>query len=324
MKVFLNLVLFIQLMLCITLHAQQSDLIVQSISWHDVENGYYGNTNNPLIYSDSAIVYSKPDTSSAVINALQFKEPIKILREGFDESLRPIRKWYEVNQGMSKGYIKAVDVATHVFYNMEHHTYYFVVTDFIPSLTETYGFAIYKYDDSKKQFTGTFKSDRIRGDIVVEVNRAGWKNVDLIIHGRQIDAYCGGGIFETFVVDANGNMTELISTSQSGDDGSADSYASTVWLPIKFPNKNVLLVQDGDVEHIFNEISGTLNTRSFPKQLTFPKMELIVFNEVKVESIVDKNGEMVLNKDGSYKSKVAMNKTTYYRWNGVKLVMVKM
>ncbi|MEP7265435.1 MAG: hypothetical protein ABI772_13100, partial [Bacteroidota bacterium] len=308
-------------LLCLNAFAQNTDGTQRTISLHYLQNEYYENMSDPLVISDSAIIYSRPDTSSDVVITLPFKKSLKIVREGFDENIRPIRKWYEVDVESGKGYIKAVEVATHFFCNVPRKLDYFVVTDFINAQDD--GFAIYKYEENKEQFTDTFKSDRIRGDIVVEVNYAGWKNVDLIFHAKKIDAYCGGGIFESFVVDANGHFSELMATSEYGDDGSADSYSSSVWLPVKFANNNILLVQNGDVAHIFNEVSGKLNTHSFPKELTFPKMELIVFNERQIVTITDKNGEPLLNKDGSYKSKVAKDKTKFFRWNGAKLVPVK-
>lgn len=300
------------------------------VHFSQIQNSYYRNFVSPVTYNESCKVYFKPDTASEIITTLKFKTYLQLLREGEQEfpadgkgGLR-ILKWYEIDYENNKGFIKAASIATHSFYNLTTKCDYFLVTDFsAENNPDTNSFTIYKYDNNSKKFTDTLSYKNFRADVVHEIRYDGWKNVTMLFHAEEINAYCGGGTSDVFITDANNNLSEMISTKFNADDGSADSYTSTVWLPIKFMKGNILLLLNGDVENAFDANSGKLNTHAFPKELTIPKIELVVFNEIKTGSIYNKKGEPIKNADGNYTSKVVNNRTKYYKWDGSKLILIK-
>lgn len=147
--------------------------------------------------------------------------------------------------------------------------------------------------------------------------------MSIVIHAKEILAYCGGGIQDVYIVDANNQLSELIRTKDYADDGSADSYHSDVWLPIKFSSGKLLHVFEGDLDKVFDYNSGELQIVSVPKELPVNKPEIVVFKEIQTESLLDKKGQPIVNADGSYQVRSRRKSTKYFRWDGTKLVKVK-
>lgn len=313
--------------------AQNSNLhAAKNVSMHPLENNAYRNIIEPVTFSDSSKIYSKPDTNSAVLQVFKFKTHLRLLGEGDDT--KEIRtemvrengekysmtqftnlRWYSVELIDGIGYIKASDVATHTFTDENGLFDYFFQTS-----GNCY---LFKYDRNKKQFIDSLEIKSVRGDLIHSISPNGWKNVNMLFRTTMINAFCGGGTTNVFIVDANGKLSELISTKSYSDDGSADAYSSNVWLPIKFDKGKILLIDNGDVENVFDINSGQLNTYTYPKELTFPKIELIVLKEIEEKSLYSSNGEPILNANGSYKSKAVKNTVIYFRWNGAKLDQIK-
>ncbi len=315
-----------------------SNTKVREIPFHTIENNGYKNYVNPVIITNFCKVYSQVDTNSKVLLTLSFNTKINLKGEGEDAWTTTTEtinngekhiinqyikvKWYKIALQNGEGYIVASDVATHSFAKDDKQTDYFVVTDYSKQFnSDGNNFTIYKYDRKNKHFVDTLVTRNVRGDLIQFLN-VKWKNVDVLIHAKMINAYCGGGMTDIFIVDANQKLSQLISTASYADDGSADSYNSTVWLPLIVKNK-VELLPNGDTDSIFNSFSENMTKYPFPKGISVPKKALIVYNEVKHSSIYNKKGEPLTNKDGSYKSKKIKDKTIYYRWNGKKLVKLK-
>ncbi|MBC7865048.1 MAG: hypothetical protein IAF38_18890 [Bacteroidia bacterium] len=319
----------LSLFVCPCISSAQTTQAQPKISWRYVENTYYKNTINPVSFPDSAFVYSAPDTTSKILEILKFKTQLHLIKEGEQQFAEKetgtvsFLKWYEIDFGLNKGYIKASEVATHMFSGINQADYLILTNVSKNYNPDGNGFTVYKFDRSKNQFTDTLKIASVRGDIIKEINYSGWKNTGMLLSVYMINAYCGGGTAEVFIIDANGKLSELITTNSHSDDGSADAYGSVVWLPVKTGNEKVRLVCNGDVETIYNTYSGELNTFPFPKELKLPKIELIVFKETEVKSILNMAGEPLLNKDGSFKSKKVKQVTKYFRWNGIKLEQIK-
>lgn len=309
------------------------------IPFHTTENTPYRNYVNPVTISDLSKVYSQADTNSKVLLTLDLNTKLNLLGEGEDtwetatEKINDsgekyvskqysIINWYKIAIASGEAYILASDIATHSFTNDKNQIVYFIVTEY--STQHNPGgnsFTVYKFNKKKNLFVDTLVSKDIRGD-VIQFNNIGWENVDVLIHAKMINAYCGGGESDAFIVDANNKLSTLINTSSNADDGSADSYCSSVWLPMTRNNK-VQLIANGDTDSLFIAFSEKLNVYPFPKEITVPKKELVVYNEKEYKSIYNKKGEPLVNVDGSYKYKKTRDKTIYYRWNGKKLVKLK-
>ena len=308
--------------------------IAQNTSPHfnSIENNYYRNIIQPTTFSNSTKVYSQPDTNSQVLQVFKFKTHLRLLGEWDDTKEINTEKvsengekhtythftnlkWYKVELNEGNGYIKSPNIATHTFTDNKGLFDYFFITKKTCYL--------YKYDNTKNQFVDSIDLKSVRCDIVQPINSNGWQNVNMLFRTTMINAYCGGGTTNIFIVDANGKLSELIMTESYADDGSADGYSSNVWLPIKFENKKTLLIANGDIDNVFDKYSGQLNTFPFPKEITIPKIELVIFKETEEKSLYNINNEPILNKDGSFKSKTIKNTTKYLRWDGKELVAIE-
>lgn len=246
----------------------------------------YFNVNNPVIISDTAIVYSKPDSSGKLIDKLHFDSPLSIVSpDSYWQG------WYEILLDKNIGYIPISTVAAHKFkanINGKVFYYYIVTSNSTKYNPIPNGFTIYKFDTSKKQFTDTFSVEGIRADIVKEMNHKGWKNGNLLLYTKQVNAYCGGGETELYLIDANDKFEQLFTTYSYTDDGEGGggNYAS-----VKFP-KNV----DADTIRV---------------------------NEWQESPVYSKNRKLLINKDGSHKTKIENDTTKHYCWDGKSLNLVK-
>jgi len=300
--------------------------------FNTIENNDYRNIIQPTTSSNSTKVYSQPDTNSKVLQVFKFKTHLRLLGEWDDTkeiSTEKLKKdgekytythftnlrWYKVELNEGYGYIKSSNVSTNTFTDSKGLFDYFFITK------ETC--YLFKYDNTKKQFVDSIDFKSVRCDIVKPINSNGWQNVNMLFRVTMINAYCGGGTTNIFIVDANGKLSELITTKSYADDASPDSYSSNVWLPLKFENKKILLIANGDIDNVFDKYSGQLNTLQFPKEITIPKIELIVYKETEEKGLYDSNNNLISNKDGSFKTKTIKNRTKYLRWDGKELVTIK-
>lgn len=124
-----------------------------------------------------------------------------------------------------------------------------------------------------------------------------------------------------FIFAGNGKMSELISASTTGEAG---FYEFTkVYIPLKFNNGKVLLVENGDSEHMFNTWDATLKTIPYPKDCNIPITELIVSVEESGEEKTDAKGNIIIDKNGNTVMLVTHKIIRYYRWDGAQLKEVK-
>lgn len=244
----------------------------------------YFNSTNPVVFADTAAVYLKADSSSEIITKLVFNTPLAI--ENVNDYWTG---WYQIRIGDKKGYIRCSDVAVHKFMNNPNY-HYFLVTHYSPAYNPNRGgFTIYKYAIQDLHFVDTLSVVGHRADIAKELNHTAWKNVDFLLFTRQIEAYCGGGEEEHYLVDANHQFEELFSTYNYYDDSEegGGSYAD-----VKFP-KNVAT-------------------------------DTIVYHKYVENAVYNKKGKPLKNKDGSYRMKITQDTTKYYRWDGERLKTVAM
>jgi hypothetical protein len=279
-----------------------------------IENDdFYNNILNPVTFLDSTKVYSRPDTSSEVLKVIEFNTELTLLREGNDNSIN----WYEIESWNKIGYIKANDIIKHSVIGDGNK--YFIQN--LPRKT-----VVYKYSNQKKQFMDTLELS-IYTNTVEQIMHDGWKNVNCLFKISRISPTCGGGGTSLYIIDANNSMSVLISTGYNNTESIVDEpyVESTVYLPMKFMNGKVLLVEDGDLKNIFDGHTGKLRTTSFPKDLTFPKGELVVKNIITEQAVLDANKKPIYIEDNAwnYKTKTII-KNEYYRWNGKKLILLKL
>ncbi len=313
-------------------YAQEEFPVKKDISFHAIEMPGYRDILSPCVFSDSCLVFEFPDTNSRIKEALKFHTYIEILGEGDDtgeintqkffpsgesylEKKYTVVRWYKIETISGVGYVKVNGISLHTLGDDRGLFTYFIYN--------ADGCYVYRYDKQSKEFTDTLKIESIRDDIVHTIPTKGWKNANILFRINQINAYCGGGISDVFIIDDGVKLSKLISTQSYGDDGSAEGFTSTVWLPVSFADNKVLLIENGDVDHVFDTYTGKLRTKSYPKGITIPANELIILNETEYHGEYDQNGDPIENADGTYKSGEIKSKTNYFRWNGFELVIVK-
>ncbi|TND08337.1 MAG: hypothetical protein FD123_2368 [Bacteroidetes bacterium] len=296
-------------------HAQPRDNSKRLPSMHDLLGDYYENFVNTAVFTDSAKIFTAPDTTAAFLCHAPFRAPLKILQRGGN--------WYKVElRDRRTGYIAQADVAEHTLTDPAGKNEYYLLPDFIGP-NGKYNLLIYKYNLKEKKFTDSLViSQPLEATYKVqELSCLDWKNTGMLFRFTAIQAYCGGGTTEIFIIDAGGKLSELCRSFCGGEQG--DISCTTTWLPVTFPAGKVMLVENGDLDNIFNRHSGTLNTHAVPKDIAAKPSELIVIKKYETTSMLDKNGEAMLTESGSFKSTVTKNVTHYYRWDGKKMVKLK-
>ena len=242
----------------------------------------YFNVIDPVIFADTANVYQAKDSLSEVMTKISFNTPLKI---------RDVNSywegWYEIDLGNRNGFIPTGSVATHKFRTKGFD--YLLVTGYSKKYNPNIGgFAIYKYDRDGKQFTDTFFVMNTRADIAKEMNHKAWKNAEFLLYAKQINAYCGGGETEIYIIDANNKFKVLFSTYSYIDDGEcAGGYYANV---------------------------------SFPKNVA---EDTIIYHQFIEEPDYTVKGKIIKNKDGTCKMKISGDTACYYRWNGKDLAELK-
>jgi hypothetical protein len=94
---------------------------------------------------------------------------------------------------------------------------------------------------------------------------------------------------------------------------------------MRFDNGNILLVENGDTENIFNYQTGTLNTWPHPKNLKVPVADLIVLVHEDAEA-TEKDlaaydaQDFSAGKHKELKLTITKHIIEYYRWDGKKLI----
>jgi len=292
------------------------------IFWHSIDSYI----NNPVCFVDITRVFSLPDTNSIVLGILKPKEHLELLCEGEKNgelqfeyikengsvsygTKYTIFKWYEINyrsnNGLVKAYIKASDIAETSF-NGKNNLYVLKKCDSALCVI------VYKYDNLKKQFIDSLKID-FAYDITAIKNIGGieWKNVDVIFRISSLGAYCGGGEENKIIVSTKDSLFLLTRSGFENNEDTEDFSSSKVYLPRKLDNGKTLLVENGDLENIFNVYNGTLNVFNCPHKFNFPKQELVALKK----SFQINDSTKHQNKTGNVGMKT---KSIFklFRWNG--------
>jgi hypothetical protein len=260
-----------------------------------------------------------------VIDTLKFDDNVRILDEGYESHTELLNKvmysnselWYKIEHPGIDGYVKGADIAAHTFSNYKSHYLYY----FTPGKGSD--LKVYKYDEEKKMFVDslTIWSVAEASYKVHELSTTGWKNMDMLFRVDVVQPFCGGADASLVITDEYGKMSKLISSGSYGEED--DDYTSKVYLPVTFINGKTLLIENGDAEHVFDMYTGKMHTFPFPKNLPFPRNELIVKKVHSKKGVTDAEDNPIKNKDGSNKV-IIKNYIEYYRWNGKVLKRVKL
>lgn len=126
---------------------------------------------------------------------------------------------------------------------------------------------------------------------------------------------------QVFIFAGDGKMSEIISAGTTGEVG---FYEFTkVYIPLKFDKGKILLVENGDSQHMFNAWDASLKTIPYPKDCNIPITELIVSVEESGEEKTDPQGNTIIDKDGNPVMLITHKIIRYYRWDGVQLKEAK-
>lgn len=307
------------------------------IHWHTIENSDFRNVWNPATFSDSTKVYSKPDTNSKVLQVFKFNTNLQLMKEGeidgeiisevvkedgtkFTQKKYTYFRWYEIVLGNDLGYVKWTDIVVHSLMSSDNKYKYFIRCCFPPDNNMN----VLKYSFTSKKFVDTFDLLSSAALVVKPIDHNGWKNVNLLFRITNISATCGGGRDDTFVIDANDSLSILTTSGYTNieDITQEDDYEAVIYLPIKFGNGKILLVETGNVEQIFDTYKGDLKVYSLPANLTIPEQELIIKKINTEKAVLNAQGKPVFIKKGICKTQQT-NSTNFYKWNGRKLVLIK-
>jgi hypothetical protein len=284
--------------------------------------------HNFVVFAQSAKIYAEPDTTSKVLKTVKFGANLDLRKCGYANNV----EWYQVDSYEfgndivynSNCYIRSEDVITHPLSGNNLDVQYFAVTGnskYNLAIDEGFrGTTLYKYNVKKRQFVDTLILQHNRGsDGIKKINHVSWINVDILISVAAYGHSCGMDGQKQFIVDANGKLSVIISSGYWGEIGD-DWGTEDIWLPMKFGDE-VLLVGAEHIEDSLDDISDDA-IFSFPKNINFKKNELVVYKSTEHTPMRDKQGNAIENTNGSYKEKVKEN-TIFYRWNGNKLVQIK-
>jgi hypothetical protein len=101
-----------------------------------------------------------------------------------------------------------------------------------------------------------------------------------------------------------------------------DFEKESIFIPCRFEHEKILLVENGDLDNIFNKQTGKLNVIDCPKRFKKFEENLIVKKIESRQDKLDENGELMFDDEGD-QIYIETREIIYYQWNGTKLVEVK-
>jgi hypothetical protein len=124
-----------------------------------------------------------------------------------------------------------------------------------------------------------------------------------------------------FIFGNENKMNEIISASATGEGG---FYEFTkVYIPLKFDKGKILLVENGDSEHMLDAWNATLKTIPYPEESGIPIERLIVTIEESGAGKSDADGNFIVDKDDNIVMEITHRIIRYYQWDGERLTEAK-
>lgn len=311
---------------------------------YDQIDGFFdkGKTPGRTTLDQYTLVYTYPDEKTMVIDTIAPFTNVTILKEGIDTSANI--KWIKVAFGFSKGDLYKENMG-------------YIIDDRlsignVKGNTNTGGL---DFILGKSPLLDTdLKQPRFR---LNAVNRANDRNYSKLLEVQSYDLNIGAVDYfnhfyltsvynnalhkmpnllrlywhhgescpesegHVFIFAGDGQMSEIISAGATGEVG---FYEFTkVYIPLKFDKGKILLVENGDSEHMFNAWDASLKTIPYPKDCNIPITELIVSVEESGEEKTDPQGNTIIDKDGNPIMLITHKIIRYYHWDGVQLKEAK-
>ena len=259
-----------------------------------------------------ARIYDSRDSNAVLIDSLPFRTYLP--RVSTD------RQTYAVEYGNGKkGFLHPTDIYEYKVYAYEHHL------EFLAGFSKATPY-------SKREVTIQVVSSKDRKQIIsrhtlpltlpyFHIKRAACalKGVDVLLVYSSNNASCPGTTKQIFLAFQQGKLKEITSTFSMGEEG--DYNYQKIYFPARFENGKVVMLQDGNLQNIFNYVTGELNTFTVPEEIDIPLDDLVIVESESAHTEFDEDGRPVVDEKGNY-ALVKSGGITYYRWDGNKLTNI--
>jgi len=277
---------------------------------------------------DATNIYCAPDTGSTVLRVLPFGTPVQSVPNQ-DTIENQGKVWYKVFfKNDNAAYIKEEDLAEggDDFYG-NGYGFLWGQKPGYDSLGRKH-FVIRRHKTGTPNALETFECNYLDGFEIQPLYLTTLKcatagsignhdSAHIFFRYRTFTNSCPGVTNYVFIAD-NGKRLKKVTASASTGEGD-EFNDETVYLPVQFGNGKILLVADGDVEHIFDVSTASLRVFPYPENCGVPINNLIVKTKDKGTYVTDANDHLVRNKDGTYKIKSEVKSTEFYSWDGNKV-----
>lgn len=266
-----------------------------------------------LTFQNQTYIYCSPTTESKIIDSLPANtvmeswnpiirsyEPKDIERDGKTVTINKAKEnWYKINKNGQKGYLFEKGLTLKKLRN----------NILFGEKPNEYKYQLLSFDAKERnQVIDSMDLNRNHGYNIDWLNYNGLAFCEGIIRYHDFRQSCPGTSKTTFISISNQGDLKKITSSYSGEMSN-----STIYFPLKFESGKTLLVENGNVEQIFNRYSGELNTFEYPKEFNIPINEMIIEIKRKYSRTLEIPEE----------AKEISRDTIYYQWNGKELNEIK-
>lgn len=287
-------------------------------------NNLYDGFSSPVTFNNAKL-FAQPDTNST-FEVWGYKTPLTVLEGGITQGI----SWYKVKlYDTITGYLQEKDIIRYVFRSYQHESDYYI--DYLIWIenrhTDNAALKIVKsYDNYTYPDTFTMKGFASFIEVKPVYFGIALKNVKKMFEVKSFMASCPGTSHSYFVADCSDSFRVVTSSFSTGE--STYYQYITAYLPMRFDNGNILLVENGDMENIFNYQTGTLNTWPHPKNLKVPVADLVVLVHEDAETTEKDLAEYEAQDASEWNYKepkltITRHIVEYYRWDGKKLIKVQ-
>ena len=204
---------------------------------------HYMQLTNPITCSISTKVYSLPDSSSKIIEVLDFNSPIIPIKNS------EISDWILIQWLSDTAYVKRADVALYSFYSSKNDEILYFLTQ------QDQSTIINKFDITQQQLIDTLVVSNFSPDRIEYINSEEWINTELIIGLNHDGNCCGCSDQQIYLMDANKDLNIIFKTSQYQGDGEIEEgFTSNIYFPNDPTKENMIYSEHGYEE---GESKGT-------------------------------------------------------------------
>jgi hypothetical protein len=291
--------------------------VTSRIKW----NGEYHSWPN-MTFSEKTLIYCNPDTNSSIVDTFLIATRIRSQELIKNQNIR----WYRIILKNKKdGYIKEENLTNQKF---EYHEkkYGFLIGKKTEHEKQKQTITFRRYELNTHKILESFDTENLSNDYSIEQihwttlkgTPSGYNDSTRIFFCyRTARTSCPGSTTYEFLMDTGEELKRVASGFYMGEGNYSNK--STVYIPIRFGNGKIMLVENGDIQHIFNFQTADLNIFPYSEKIGIPITDLIVIKNEERIDLVDDNDNPIINPDGSYKAKITRS-IEYYRWDGQRLL----